>query len=193
MKRTGQLVAVALFCAATAALAAAEGEAGGEHHFNIELWKTINFVLLASLLGWLMARRLPPFFSGRTRSIQKEIAEARELKEKAEARTAEMERRMANLEHQIAELREAAKKELAAEEARIQQETEWAAARLEANAKGEIASALTQARRELRAFAAELAVDLARRKVEERMTPEIQVRLVGSLAETLKRRNGGQA
>ncbi len=190
MRRTGNLLALVFLCAVSVALAAAERDAAGGGHFNLELWKTVNFVLLAAGLGWLMYRLLPPFFRGRTRSIQKEIAEAQELKEKAEARTAEMERRMANLEHQIAELREAAKAELVAEEARIQQETEWAAARLEANAKGEIASALTQARRELRAFAAELAVDLARRKMEERMTPEIQERLVNSLADSLERRGG---
>ena len=185
MRRSIGFAAAGLFCAAPAALAAAEGEGGG-HALNFELWKSVNFVLLAAVLGWLAYKHLPSFFAGRTRSIQKEITEARELKEKAEARAAEMESRMANLEHQIAELREEAKAELAAEEARIQEETERAAARLEANARGEIASATAQARRELRAFAAELAVDLARRKVEERMTPQIQMRLVDTLAQSLQ-------
>ncbi len=192
MRQVRKLLFIALLLAASLAVAATEAEAPGEPHFNVELWKTLNFVLLAAGLVWLIRKFLLPYFSQRTQQIQDGIAEARKLKESAEARAAEMERRLAGLEHQIAEMRDKARAEMAAEEARIQRETEWAAARLEANAKGEIASAVTQARRQLRAFATELAVDLARRKVEEQMTPQIQARLVDALAGSLKPKSGRQ-
>ena len=162
---------------------------GGAHAVNVDLWKTVNFLILAVGLGWLIKKYLSPYFRKRTAEIQDGIVEARKLKAEAETRAAQMEERMAHLDDEIAALREAAKKELAAEEERLKADTGRSVARMQSNAQQEIASATKQAKKELRAYSAELALELARRKVRERMTPEIANSLMDSMVSDLKRMN----
>ena len=73
-------------------------------------------------------------------------------------------------------MRKAAKDEAAQEGARIRQETERELAKIQTNADHEIANALKTAQIELKSYSAQLAVDLARKKVRDRMTPPIRIR-----------------
>lgn len=166
-------------------LAAEHGESH-DSHASIDLWKSVNFVLLAAGLGWLMHKFLGKYFRQRTEDIQQGIVGARKEREEAEARAAEMDRRMANLESEIAGLKTSASEEMAAEEARLKRETEQLIARLGANAEQEIASAAKHARKELRAYATELALKLAHQKIRDRMTPELADSLMDSFTDDLR-------
>ncbi len=186
MKR---LAAVALIASAlslapisAAERAAAHESESGRHSDHTTLWKTLNFAILAGAIGYFLKKHGSAFFQSRTSAIQRDIAEAAQARRQAEARAADMERRMAGLQAELAELRRASHQEMAAEEARLKAATEQMLTRIQVNAEHEIASAVTCARKELRAYAAELALQLARGKVRQRITPEIADRLVDSFA-----------
>jgi len=147
-------------------------------HDNVTAWKALNFGLLALVLGYFLRKPAKQYFSGRTAEIRQGIHEAAKLREEAEVRAAEMERRLANLETEIRELRASARDEMVAEEERLRAGTEQALSRLRERSQQEIASATRAARQQLRTEAAQLALGLARGIVRERMTPEVTAGLM---------------
>ena len=174
---------------------AAGGEAHEQDHGPSPIWKWANFAILAGLIGYGIAKGAGPFFSSRTEQIQKAIREAKAIQADAQARAAAIERRMANLESDIASLKESSSHEMAAEGERIQQETARLTARVQENAQNEIASATNQATKELRAFSAELALELAQQKIRERLNPDVQGSLVDAFVSLLhksSRKPGGR-
>jgi F-type H+-transporting ATPase subunit b len=104
--------------------------------------------------------------------------EAGELRKQSEERAAEMERRLAGIESDIAALREESVKEARAEAERMVQRTAVEAGKIQAQAEQDIASATKAARAELKRHSAELAVELAERLIRARMTPAAQDELV---------------
>ena len=68
-------------------------------------------------LGYLIGKNAGPFFDSRSRQIRKDIVEADDRRKKAEARAAEVERRLASLEAEILALRTESQKEAEAETA----------------------------------------------------------------------------
>ena len=151
--------------------AAAEG-----HHEegNTALWKWVNFGILAALLGWAIAKHAPPFFEGRIAEIQKEINEAKQVRQEAEARANAIEKRLANLDTELASLRADARHEMESESTRIQDETKRMMARSGEQAEQEIASMSKTAETELRREAARLALELAEKKLKARMSPDAE-------------------
>jgi len=146
--------------------------ASGEHHAAegdpYIMWKWINFGLLAIGLGYLIAQNLPPFFAARNEEIRKGIEDAAKLKAEADVRAADMEKRMARLGVEIEELRAHAKSEMSAEGDRIRKETEEILAKVQSTATLEIESAAKNARHELKAYSADLALQLAEVRIRTR-------------------------
>ena len=176
------LLAVLLLCVPV--LAADEHAEDG--HSNVTFWKAVNFTLLFGALFWLLRKPAKKFFASRSVEIREGIEEANKAREEAEERAAEMDRRLGNLEQEIEKLRENARREMAAEDARLQAQTERSMARMQAAAEQEITSASNQARKQLRAHSAELAMELAREKVRQRMTPEVADSLMAAFAGDLR-------
>jgi F-type H+-transporting ATPase subunit b len=125
----------------------------------------LNFAIIFVALAWPMWKRLPGMFKGRTRAIQSGIEEARKTSEEARRRLTEVEGRLARLDVEISEMRREAEQNAAIEEKRIVAETEEERRRIVVSAEQEIALAAASARRELRSYAAGLAVDLAEKKI----------------------------
>ena len=97
-----------------------------------------------------------------------------------------MDRRLANLEKDIAALRGQGENEAKAETGRMAQETEAEIAKIQAHAEQEIASAGKAARMALKRYSAELAMGLAEQKVRARMTPDTEDALVQGFVRNLK-------
>lgn len=125
----------------------------------------LNFVVIAGLIFWAARKHLPGMFRDRTAAIQKAMQEAQKASEEARARLAEIESRLMKLDNEIGMIRDAAEKEGAAEEARIQAAAEEDARKIVSSAEQEIAAAAKAARRQLTAYAADLAVGLARKQI----------------------------
>jgi F-type H+-transporting ATPase subunit b len=161
-------------------LLAAEGG-----HENLLLWRIVNFLILAGLLGWMIRKSAGPFFAARSESIVKDIAGSQAKVEESATRAKAIEERLANLGREIEELRTKARAEMAAEHARIERATEAAVQKVFALAAQETAAAAKAARAELKAHTAQLAVGLAEKKIATRLTPEIQRSLVGAFVRRL--------
>jgi F-type H+-transporting ATPase subunit b len=126
----------------------------------------LNFFVVAVLIIWLARKCLPGMFTARTVAIQRAMQEARKASEEARRRLAEIENRLMKLDGEIGMMRDAAEKEAAAEEARIQAAAQEDARRIVEGAQQEIASAARAARRQLTAYAADLAVGLAQKQIQ---------------------------
>jgi F-type H+-transporting ATPase subunit b len=125
----------------------------------------LNFVVIAAAIGWAARKYLPGMFRDRTAAIQKAMQEAQKASEDARRRLAEIESRLMKLDVEIGAIRDEAEKEGAAEEARIKVATEEEARKIVSAAEQEIAAAAKAARRQLTAYAADLAVGLARKQI----------------------------
>ena len=164
---------------------AQEGAAAVEHQDPLLKWKWINFAILVGVLGYLIGKKAPAFFNGRTADIQRDIREATEQRDAAEKRAAEMERRMACLGEEIEKLRSGAKEQMAHEGQRIRQETEQHIARAQHNAEQDISALAKHATQELKAYSASLAVDLAEQRIRAQMNGDSQNRLVDRFVRSL--------
>jgi F-type H+-transporting ATPase subunit b len=125
----------------------------------------LNFVVIAAVIIWAARKYLPGIFRDRTAAIQKAMQEAQKASEDARRRLAEIESRLMKLDVEIGAIRDAAEKEAAAEEVRIKAAAEEDARKIVASAEQEIAAAAKAARRQLTAYAADLAVGLARKQI----------------------------
>src|SRR5579864_1658370 len=125
----------------------------------------INFAIVVGLIAWLWRKNVPALFRNRTASIQKAIEEARRASEDANRRLSEVEKRLGRLDDEINQMRATADREAAAEEERIKAAAEEEARRIVQSAGQEIAASAKAARRELTAYAADLAVALAAKQI----------------------------
>lgn len=124
-----------------------------------------NFAVIAALIFWAGRKTLPGFFRDRTASIQKAMQEAQKASEEARRKLAEIDARLSKLDIEIDAMREAAEKEGTAEAARIEAAAKDDARKIVAAAEQEIAAAAKAARRQLTAYAADLAVGLAQKQI----------------------------
>jgi F-type H+-transporting ATPase subunit b len=125
----------------------------------------LNFVVIAAVIVWAARKYVPGMFRDRTAAIQKAMQEAQKASEEARGKLAEIESRLMKLDVEIGAIRDAAEKEGAAEEIRIKAAAEEDARKMVASAEQEIASAAKAARRQLTAYAADLAVGLAQKQI----------------------------
>jgi F-type H+-transporting ATPase subunit b len=126
----------------------------------------LNFAIIAGLFYLLLRTRLPQSFRERTRAIQQNIEESRKASEEANRRLSDIEGRLPRIDAEITGLRSSADREAAAEEERIRAAAEADKQKVIRAAEQEIAAAARAARSELKAYAAELAVTLAEKRIE---------------------------
>jgi F-type H+-transporting ATPase subunit b len=149
----------------------------------------LNFVVIAAVIFWLSKKNLPGVFRNRTASIQKAMEEARRASEDANRRLAEIEARLSKLDVEISRMRAAAEQEAAAEEQRIKAAAAEDSRKIVESAEQEIAAAAKAARRELTAYAADLAVSLAKKQVHVDVATDQA--LLRSFAQELSVNGGG--
>jgi F-type H+-transporting ATPase subunit b len=169
----------------TAVEHASEPPAEGEHG-KLEMWKWANFVVLAAGLGYLIGKNAGPFFTGRSQQIRKEMLEAQDARKQSEARAAEVDRRLASLEGEIAALRAESQTEVQAESERMSRHTASELAKIQSRAEQEIASAGKAARMELKRYTAHLAVTLAEQRLQTRIMPDTQDALMRGFVRDLE-------
>lgn len=175
------------FCVALSAYAAEEGGNSGTERAN-ELFKWINFAIVAAFLIWLFAKYLPPKFRGNAEKISSAIAKATAAKEEAERQVREVEAKLANLQREIAALEAVAKREAIEEGERIRAMAQNDAKKVGIAAQAEIEAAERAARLELKALAASLAVEGAESLLAKQLTPAAQETLLDTFVKSLEGR-----
>jgi len=157
---------------------------------GLELWKFIDlflFIGIALFLHHRFGRPLREALRSRSEGIKQELLRAREERDQALAKLAEVEARFANLDAEVAKVKEKAQAEAEAEKKRIATATADEIAKTREQAKREIESAGKAARHELRRFAAEESVRIAEGLLQREIKPEDDVRLTSLSVEELGR------
>jgi len=132
-------VIAALFLTLSAHAAEEGGAAGAET--ATEVFKWINFAIVAGGILWVCWKKAPGLFRGRAEAISSAITKAGSAKAAADAQLREAETKLANLDKEVAELRSFAERESAAEVERIRMATRSDLEKIAAAAKAEIEAA----------------------------------------------------
>jgi F0F1-type ATP synthase membrane subunit b/b' len=169
------------FAAATFAVE----EGGKAAEGPTEIFKWINFAIVAIALIWA-AGKAAPWFRGNAASISSAITKAQAAKAEADRVLKDAEERLARLEEEVQTIRAEAQKDAAAEAERIRALAKSDAEKVGIAAKAEIEAAERAARLELKALAAKLAVDSAESLVAKQLTPQTQDALIASFVKSLQ-------
>jgi F-type H+-transporting ATPase subunit b len=140
-------------------------------------------ILIAAIL-WFLFRFVPKAFRKRNETLQKQLLDARLAAAEANERLAVVEERLSKLGIEIDAIREQTERDMVNDEKRIQESLETERQRIIASAEQEIDAAGAAARRDLKKFAAQLAVNRARQEI--RLSPEDDRALIRSFGENLK-------
>jgi F-type H+-transporting ATPase subunit b len=125
----------------------------------------LNFAVIAGLIFFGMRSSLPKMFRERTAAIQKGIEEARKASAESAAKLQDIESRLSKLDQDIASMKIQAEQDAEAEDRRLRAATEEEKKKIIATSEQEIAAASNFARRELKQYAAELAIALAEKRI----------------------------
>jgi len=183
-------VASLLLVSMAAAVSAHAAEEGGSAATEraTEIFKWINFAIVAGVIYWVFGKVLPPMFRKNAETIGSAIAKATAAKAAADAQVRDAETKLANLQKEVTELRAVAARESAAEVERIRIATVSDAQKIAAAARAEIEAAERAARLELKALAARLAVDGAETLLVKQLTPQAQESLISGFVKSLEGR-----
>lgn len=174
---------VILLFAAVNAHAGEGGNAATDH--ATEIFKWINFAIVAGLVAWVFLKFTPAFFRKNAETISSAISKATTAKAEAERRLREAEEKLARLEREVAELRATAQRESEAEAERLRAATQSDLEKIRRAAKAEMEAAERAARLELKAITANLAVDGAESLLRRELTPQAQESLVAAFVQSL--------
>ncbi|HEX4750496.1 MAG TPA: ATP synthase F0 subunit B [Bryobacteraceae bacterium] len=131
-------------------------------------WKILNTAIFAVLVGWFLWKFAPRFFNARSADIQKAIKDATGLKLEADYRYSEVDRKMASLAEEVKRMREQAQIEWDREHERLRKEAESDIAHIRQNVANEVEAFRLEGTQRLRRHTAELALQLAERRLRER-------------------------
>lgn len=147
----------------------------------------INFAIIFFGIAIPLTRTMPKVLRRRREDLSHNLSEARKATEDANARLSAVEAKLAGLDAEIAQFRAQVEEESKGDEARIKASIEEEKARILSGADQELSQATAQAQRNLRLFAAELAVEQASKQLT--LTPEADRALI---AEFIAQAQGGK-
>jgi F0F1-type ATP synthase membrane subunit b/b' len=166
---------------------AAEGTTEGQAASGEIIFRWLNFILVFGGIGYLIAKHGGAFFRANAKAIAASITEASAAKAEADRELHEVEVKIARLDQEITEMREAARRDSTAEAERLRASGRAEMEKITQAARGELHAAERAAQQELRALAASMAVERAGALVSSRMNGEIRARIFRSFLGELGR------
>ncbi len=161
-------------------------------HMDVEtvarISEFINFGIIFLVVAIALVRVMPRVLRKRSQTVSHNIAEARKQTEDANARLTAVEAKMANLDGEIAKFRAEIEAESLQDEVRIKAALKDESDRMVQAAEQEIEVAAAQAKRALRHFAADLAIDQAARQMV--LTPEADRALIAEFVGDMAKSGG---
>ena len=161
---------------------ASGGGEGGEAErslFKAYLWPVVNFIILIALLTYAMKKAdIKGFFRKRTELIEQSLKEAKEAKELAQKALAEVEDRLKMIDKEVEEIIASAKMSGEKEKVRLVEEGDKLKEKILEQAKTNIDFEVKQAKATIKKEAVEIAMELAEKKLREKLTKEEQLKLL---------------
>jgi len=178
MIRTALTATIGLLFA-TPALASGGEDAG-------LLYPIINLVLLIAALVYFARKPVVKFFNDRRGDIQNDLKKSSDLLAEAEAKFANWQRKLIDLEQELETIREASRQRAENERANIIADATASAKRIRADATAAIEQELRRSRAVLREEAADLALELAENLLRGQVNDGDRERLVGEFIERIE-------
>jgi len=172
------LYLIALPLSVTLASSGGGQEAGPKGWVATDTYRVMNFVLLAGGLIFLLRKPLSQALRGRIKGIQDQLSELEAKKKEAEKELAAYTEKLALLDQEAQKLIDEYIKQGNEAKARILQEAEAAAQKLEEQAQRNIEHEFKQAKLKLQQEALEKALAKAEEIIKNRVTSQDQERLV---------------
>jgi F-type H+-transporting ATPase subunit b len=136
----------------------------------------INFAIIFFAVAIPLTRMMPKIIRKRSETLSQDLTSARQATADAQARLSAVEAQLAGLGEEIKKLSAQVEQESVADEKRIKASLGEESVRIVAAAEQEINSAVAQAKRGLRSFAADLAIGQAEKQIT--LTPETDRALI---------------
>lgn len=163
----------------SAAVFANEGGEAEPSLFKAYLWPVINFIILIVLLTYAMKKAdIKGFFRKRTELIEQSLKEAKEAKELAQKALAEVEDRLKMIDKEVEEIIASAKLSGEKEKGRLVEEGDKLKEKVLEQAKTNIDFEVKQAKATIKKEAVEIAMELAEKKLKQKLTKEEQLKLL---------------
>ncbi len=141
-----------------------------------QLFEFINFAIIALAILIPLLKFMPKVFRKRTITLSSNLETARKTSADANTLLSAVEAQLSRLDEEIAKIRAQVEDESKQDEARIKASIEEESTRIVASAEQEINVAVAQAKRGLRHFAADLAIEQAAKQLV--LTPELDRALI---------------
>lgn len=151
------------------------------------IFRWLNFALVFGGIAYLIAKHGGAFFSANARAISASIREGTSAKEEADRQLRDVDAKIARLDREIADLREAARRDSDSEAERLNASGLAEIEKIQHAARAELSAAERAARQELRVLAASLAVERASQLISSRMDKDIRAKLFAAFLEDLGR------
>jgi F-type H+-transporting ATPase subunit b len=149
------------------------------------VFTTLNFAIVAIAILWGWMKVWPNVVRARNERISHDLEEARRTSEEARRRLGDIEARLSKLDTEIAGMRSRAESDGKAEAERMKAASLEEKERILKAADQEIASASAQAQRDLKAFAAEMAINIAQARIASGIDINSDEQLVREFAQRL--------
>jgi F-type H+-transporting ATPase subunit b len=163
---------------ANVAMAAGGGHADSGVLLKDFLYRILNFSIVVAILVYFLRKPIKKGLAGRSEEIEKALAEAKKVKEEAEAKFAEYDRKLDQATEEIAEISDAIRREGELEKQKIIENAKQMAIIIEKNAEKAADMEIAKARRELQKEASKLAVEMAKKMLEQNFTKDDDTRLI---------------
>jgi F-type H+-transporting ATPase subunit b len=142
------------------------------------VWQLLNLGLFLGLLWYFLRKPAADFFGNRKAGVAVALAKADDDRRRAEQLSVELKARLASIETELANLKEAARRDADAEHAALLAKSQSDADQILAKTRADLDNRVRAARAELTAFAGDLSVDLARELLQKNVTADDEKRLL---------------
>jgi len=151
------------------------------------VFRWLNFLIVFGGAGYLIAKHGGAFFRANAKAIAASIHEATAAKAEAERELREAEAKISRLDREIAELKETARGNWAAESERLRASGLAEIQKIKQAAASELAASARAAQQRLREIAASMAVQSAATLLSSRMSAEVRAKMFRSFLGELGR------
>jgi F0F1-type ATP synthase membrane subunit b/b' len=150
-------------------------------------FRWLNFFFVFGGMAYLIAKHGGAFFRGNAKAIASSINEATADKAEADRQLSEVNAKISRLDQEVAEMREAARRDAAAEAERLRLSGLAEIEKIKQAERAEVDASERAAQHQLKEMAASMAVERAGALLISRMNQEVRARLLRSFAGDLGR------
>ncbi|MFQ6069000.1 MAG: hypothetical protein ACE5LC_00585 [Candidatus Aminicenantales bacterium] len=147
--------------------------------------KTINFLILFGGLSYLLYKPVRSYLEKRTAELERQQQEAEDERKEAEKMLEELKKRLETIGQEVEKIKKEAEVEAEEERKKIMNQAKKEAERIKTLAQSQVETYLASGIRELKLYTAQIAVEMAQRRIKMRITPQAHSRLIDECIEKL--------